>query len=63
MSDTDPAWLQPEISQETARELLEAAKEALIVLRELRWQNGDTALGDRQIAMLVDAVTKAEGGF
>ncbi len=50
------------ISQEAALELLEAAKEALILLRELRWSSGDIAQGDRQIAMLVEAITKAEAG-
>ena len=62
MGENTPARPQAGISQEAARDLLEVVKEALIVRRELRWQNGDSSQGDRQIAMLMEAVTKAERG-
>ena len=52
--------LEREISQEAARDLLEAAKEALIHLRDIKAAHGATFEGDRELEMLVAAILKAE---
>ena len=49
-----------EISQEAARDLLEAAKEALIHLRDIKAAQGANFQGDKELEMLVAAILKAE---
>ena len=52
--------LEREISQEAARDLLEAAKEALIHLRGMKAAHGANFEGDKELEMLVAAILKAE---
>ena len=54
------AFQGPRISQDTARELLEAAKEAVIHLRELKAAQGALFQADRELEILVTAILKAE---
>ena len=49
------------IAQQDAQELLEAAKEALVLLREQKAAFGAGFQGDHQLEMLVTAILKAEG--
>jgi hypothetical protein len=49
-----------EISQEAARDLLEAAKEAVVQLRDIKAAHGASFEGDRELDMLVAAILKAE---
>jgi hypothetical protein len=48
------------ISQEDAQDLLEAAKESVILLREQKAAYGAGFQGDHQLEMLVAAILKAE---
>ncbi|MCZ6471821.1 MAG: hypothetical protein O7A08_07480 [SAR324 cluster bacterium] len=52
--------LGPEISQEAARDLLEAAKEAVIHLRDMKAAHGALFQGDKELEMLVAAILMAE---
>ena len=49
------------IPQRTAHNLLEAAKEAVILLREQKAAFGAGFRGDRQLDALVAAILEAEG--
>ena len=52
--------LGPDISQEAAGDLLEAAREAVIHLREMKAAHGALFQADRELDMLVAAILKAE---
>ena len=49
------------IPQQAAQNLLEAAKEAVILLREQKAAFGQGFRGDRQLGLLVTAILEAEG--
>ncbi len=49
------------ISQQAARDLVEAAKEAVIHLREQKAAHGAGFQGDRELELLVNAILAAEG--
>ena len=49
------------ISQQSAQNLLEAAKEAVVLLREQKAAYGAGFQGDQQLEMLVTAILNSEG--